>query len=254
MVVKYWKPPSTADSEFNLYGVCLAGLIVGRIALRLEEKHHRLERFLRAAEPPSHSEWVATTKRVQRSYYPGSKTALDKLFTDIKLAVRELSGAVPPPGDRGPDGLSRRLDPGKGPTPPSVPKVELEHATATYYDGTKEWGVEGEISRRATDESWQASLCLNLATDGGSSIKQRLDLGSAESLTDGVVCTLEDRFLLISVPAGETHARFKVWSSPLNKIELESSNPKDQRGSLSVAASRTGLLVDVKDASKRKRR
>jgi hypothetical protein len=132
--------------------------------------------------------------------------------------------------------------------------VGLEHASARFDDGQQEWIVEGEISRRATDEPWLASLCLMLATDGGSTIKQRLDLGRGETQTDGVTCTLEDRFLLVSVPAGMTHASFKVWSSPLNKIELESSNPKDQRGSLSVVASRTGLLVDVKDASKRKRR
>ena len=254
MVVEYWKPPSTPDSDLNLYGICLAGLILSRLGLHHDEECHRLERFLRAAEPPSHNEWVATTRRVQRDYGWGSKAAVNKLFTDIRSHVRELCGTAPPPGDQGPDGLRKRLDPGRGPTPPRVPKVELEHATASFDDRTKEWSVEGEISRRATDEPWLASLCLMLATDGGSNIQQRLDLGSSGSLTDGVTCTLEDRFLLISVPAGKTKANFKVWSSPLNKIELESSNPKDQRGSLSVVASRTGLSVDVKDASKRKRR
>lgn len=254
MVVEYWKPSSTADSDLNLYGVYLAGLIVSRLGLHPEEECHRLERFLRAAEPPSHNKWVATTKRLQVDYGRGSKAALRKIFADINSEVKELSGAAPPPGDRGPDALAKRLDPGRGPTPPSVPMVGLEHASARFDDGQQEWIVEGEISRRATDEPWLASLCLMLATDGGSTIKQRLDLGRGETQTDGVTCTLEDRFLLVSVPAGMTHASFKVWSSPLNKIELESSNPKDQRGSLSVVASRTGLLVDVKDASKRKRR
>ena len=254
MVVEYWKPPSVPDSDLNLYGICLAGLIVNTLGLHPEEECHRLERFLRAAEPPSHNEWIATTKRLKGNYGRGSQAALKKLFADIRLHVRELCGAAPPPGDRGPDALRKRLDPGKGPKPPSVPKVELEHVEASFNHENNEWEVEGEISRRATDEAWQASLCLMLVTDGGSNIKRRLDLGSVETLTDGVVCTLEDRFLLISVPAGETHARFKVWSSPLHQIELEPNNKKKaQRGNLAVVASRTGLTVDVKDASKRKR-
>ena len=70
-------------------------------------------------------------------------------------------------------------------------------------------------------------------------------------MTAGVTCQVEDRFLLVSVPAGITEAGFKVWSVPLHQMELESDNPEGERGQLSVVAKRAGLSVDVRDASKR---
>ena len=70
-------------------------------------------------------------------------------------------------------------------------------------------------------------------------------------MTAGVTCQVEDRFLLVSVPAGITEAGFKVWSVPLYQMELESDNPEGERGQLSVVAKRAGLSVDVRDASKR---
>ena len=250
MVVEYWTPSSGVDSDLNLYGVCLAGSIVGPLAGSLEEVT-RLELFLRAAEPPSHNGWTWTTRRVQRDYGRGSQAAIRTLFIDINSAIKELGGAAPPPGDRGPEGLAKRLDPGSGVTPPSVPQVDLVHPRAHLDEERVEWIVEGGISRRSTDESWQASICLMLATDGGSSIRGRLDLAGGESLTAGVTCQVEDRFLLVSVPAGITEAGFKVWSVPLYQMELESDNPEGERGQLSVVAKRAGLSVDVRDASKR---
>ena len=59
MVVDYWKPRAVADSDLNLYGVLLAGTIAA-FQGPVGPEHRRLERFLRAAEPPAHNKWVHT--------------------------------------------------------------------------------------------------------------------------------------------------------------------------------------------------
>ncbi len=244
MVVEYWMPSSSVDSDLNFYGVCLAGTIAGRVGGSTDEEG-RLERFLRAAEPPAHNKWVHTTLRVQSRYGRGSWAALNGLWQAINVAIKELVGAVPPPGDQGPAGLAKILDPGSGKKPPKVPRVELEHAEASLDEATWEWMVEGVVTRSSGDKSWKARLCLMLATDGGSSVRQRLDLGNHESLTDGVKCRVRDRYLEIVVPAGVPSAEVKVWSAPLSQIELDPSNPMGRRGDLSVVARSARLVVDV---------
>jgi hypothetical protein len=244
MVVSYWTPRSSTDSDLNLYGVCLAGTIAGHVGESTDEEG-RLERFLRAAEPPAHNEWVHTTKRIKSRYNQGSWTALDGLWKKINGAIKELVGSAVPPGEQGPAGLAKILDPGSGKKPPKVPRVELEHAEASLDEVTWEWMVEGAVTRSSGDQSWKARLCLVLATDGGSSVKDRLDLGNHESLTDGVRCRVKDRYLEIAVPAGVPSAEVKVWSAPLNRIDLEPENPEGSRGNLSVVARSARLVVDV---------
>jgi hypothetical protein len=247
MVVDYWKPRAAADSDLNLYGVFLGGTIAA-FGGPVEPKHRRLERFLRAAEPPAHNRWVHTTRRIQRRYARGSKRALDSLWQEINSVISELGGAAPPPGEQGPEGLAKLLDPGSGVNPPRVPKIELEHAKAHLDESKLEWVVEGSITRSSGDKPWRARLCLVLATDGGSTTRQRLDLGNYEVLTAGVECRVVDRYLEISVPAGVSSAQIKVWSAPLDRIELESGNPVGHRGNLGVVAKVARLVVDVSTA------
>jgi hypothetical protein len=249
MVVEYRSPRSGVDSDLELYGVCLAGSMVGPLRGG-EQENSRSELFLRAAEPPAHNEWTWTTRRIQSLYGRGSQASLRRLFTEMDAAVRELGGAIPPPGDRGPEGLEKRLGSGGGPTPPRVPSVELEHAKAEFDEEAMEWWVEGRVSRQSTGEPWQARICLVLGTDSGPSIRGRLSLGPYQPLTAGVIYKVEDRFLLISVPADLSKAQFKVWSEPMTKMELEPENEKGKQGSLAMVATRTGLSVLASDAPK----
>ena len=175
----------------------------------------------------------------------GSKKALDGLFQSINVAISELGGAAPPPGEDGPEGLAKLLDPGSGVTPPKVPRVELEHAEAHLDESKLEWVVEGSVARSSGDKPWRARLCLVLATDGGSTTRQRLELGNYEVLTAGVECRVVDRYLEISAPAGVSSAQIKVWSAPLDRIELESANSVGHRGNLAVVAKVARLVVDV---------
>jgi len=244
MVVDYWKPSSQADSDLNLYGVCLAGTMAS-MGGSVGDEHSRLELFLRAAEPPAHNEWVHTTTRVQRRYGQGSRAALDGFRRSMNTAISELGGAAPPTGEKGPDGLAKMLDPGSGAKPPKVPRVELEHVDGYLDEATLEWIVSGSVTHDSQDRPWRARLCLVLATDGSATVKQRLDLGNFESLTAGVSCTVADRYLEIAAPAGVSIAEIKVWSAPLNRIEIESRNPVGRRGNLAVVARTARLVVDV---------
>lgn len=180
MVVKYHEPFRRAPGETPFHAVLLAGNARGRTAA-----DEAVEEFLRAAEPPAHSEWLANTDRMKAVYRRGAPGALGRLFTAVADSIRELTREEPGESTEGPDALRRLFPmPGLGAPPPRLP-YRLSDAEASL-DGL-EWSFEGRFERREhRDEEWRFRVGLVLDQEGGRAQKAEVaGLDADAGRTDG---------------------------------------------------------------------
>jgi RNA polymerase primary sigma factor len=194
------------------HAAVLCGTAVGN---SLEDE--RAERFLRAAEPPAHTEWTMTEK-VTLEYARGSKAALNAFMNAVREAVRDaMTPMVETPAD-GPRELAALFNFGEPPRPERAPRLVVDSA-AVGPNG--EWMVEGTI--RVPKPTTSVAGRPTLVFDGESGTGTRASWLTLEAVKD---CTVEGD--VVRVTAGKRTARFKAVSDP-------SSHPiPTSRGAVSI--------------------
>jgi transcriptional regulator with XRE-family HTH domain len=130
------------------------------------------ERFLRAAEPPEHNNWVVTRK-VTDAYPRGAKTALDDFFRAVQAEIRSIVSAPTETRSDGPDSLREllRLKPAPG-YREKQPRVKT--ASGVIQDDGS-WRVSATITlpRRDDGRVWVFDPVVRFASESGPPVTVR---------------------------------------------------------------------------------
>ena len=128
------------------------------------------EIFLRAAEPPEHNDWKATSK-VTNVYARGAKTNLRTFFGNVQSEIRSLLSPTDRRPDDGPEALKELLQivmpPPSGERKPRVSKVSGE----VNSDGAWEVTVTVTCPPDPKTQSWSLVPELRFAVQSGAGIK-----------------------------------------------------------------------------------
>lgn len=169
MVVQYWRPPRGPLGGPPFHAVLRAGRARGE-----SETDEALERFLRAAEPPAHNQWIAGTDEIQTKYRRGAKARFDALWRALDGAIVEMCEQLPPPTGEGPSALAR-LFPlgGTGGGRPDGQKFRVDRLEASLVDGV--WRFSGRVVRQRTGEDpWSFTVTVWLDGETGRGEKLRI--------------------------------------------------------------------------------
>ncbi|MFZ4434773.1 MAG: transcriptional regulator, partial [Microthrixaceae bacterium] len=174
------------------------------------------EIFLRAAEPPEHNDWKATSK-VTNVYARGAKTNLRKFFENVQSEIRSLLSLTDRRPDDGPEALKELLQivmpPPSGERSPRVSKVR------GFVESDGAWTVSVEVTcpQGPETQSWSFTPELRFAVQSGAGIKVPWSalqpLQNCESDGDGRLRTV----------AGGTSVEF-TGSSAVNDHPAESTD------------------------------
>ena len=167
MVIKYLDQSRVAYSDRNFFGVLACG--DARSDSKTTAGDREIDRFLRAAEPPDHDDWIST-ENLRTRYRRGFRTALDGIFDDMREALRYLIAR----DDRRGDTLSERVRkqfPIHGGISRSTGITRDERAFelsghSTFEDGR--WNFSGEIEPTAEEfDEWSATISLTGVGEDG---------------------------------------------------------------------------------------
>jgi hypothetical protein len=160
MVVKYLNQSRVAYSDRNFYAVLACG--DARSDTETTTGDEEIDRFLRAAEPPDHDDWIST-ENLRNRYQRGFRTALDGIFTDLRDALRYLIAN----DDRRGDTLSQQIRkqfPIHGTISRSSGITQDERAFELSGHSTfngQRWVFSGEIDPTAENfDEWSAIVSL----------------------------------------------------------------------------------------------
>lgn len=200
MVVRYLPIPRGVSDEAPFHAVLTAGTARGD-----EPEDRAIEEFLRAAEPPEHREWTAKTDRMAASYLAGAGTTLDRLWNDIRDAVRGMTEHAETTGEELPERL-RRLFPiapeGGGPPPP--PATRLEDVEARLVAGDWRFNGRYRIQDAPRDWSFRVRLILDEETGHG----ERATVTELQADSGEPAGPRADGSWIVTVPAGTTEVSF----------------------------------------------
>lgn len=161
MIVRHWDATRLASALRPFHAVLRCGRARGET-----EQDLALERFLRAAEPPGHDDWIATVA-IKDEYIRGAQAALTQLHDRVMKALRELLAPSAQAGVGGPDRLRRRLAITPKPARSSgAAAVGFGALAAELRDGR--WCFEGEIRPRARSLRWTTELAVRQVGEDGS--------------------------------------------------------------------------------------
>ncbi|MBI4820576.1 MAG: hypothetical protein HY791_30205 [Deltaproteobacteria bacterium] len=240
MVVRYLDKRSLVVAQRRFHAVLIAGTARGS-----SEDDLRVERFLRAAEPPGHDEWISTPK-LKELYKPGYNKALDGLWARLSETLREIVARRPRQGTRGPDALRKRFPIGgrEGSASGSPSAFRFHELNACYADGR--WIFEGQVEPVVKGDRFEAEIRLSEVGEDGQPIEdiaiERLSELIEESparrkakraITPAVEARIEDGRGRVKVQ-GVTQLRFIGASTPL---------PREGRGELALEV--TGRVFDL---------
>ena len=207
MVVDYKPVKTRAGSEQRFHAVLQAGRARGAA-----EADQALEEFLRAAEPPAHSEWTHTTERIRAEYMQGFRATLTDLFGQIEAAVRELTREEIIDSDEGPDALKRLFPmPGVG---AAVREESYRLADAEAELDDHHWTFSGRYVRKLVDDQdspwrFRVALFLDQESAGGSARGDRVPLSHLHAAPPASVGAMNpDGSVDVSVPAGNLEVPF----------------------------------------------
>lgn len=147
-----------------------AAVLCGRAADGGEE-HDRIERFLRAAEPPEHDRWAPDTRAIKSFYKTrGIKAKLGRFENNIKTAIRDLVSLPEKKGGALPKELLKHLRFGD-----STGGGNPRFLTAKINAGVNgdHWKFDVRLRRTRPDPDggpWHAIVRLKYAIDGGAAI------------------------------------------------------------------------------------
>jgi hypothetical protein len=174
MVVEYRDVRRRSSIDIGFHAVLEAGLAHGAT-----DEDQAAEEFLRAAEPPAHTEWTHKTERIKAEYKAGAKGAVDGLFTSVEQAIRELARDEEVESDEGPDALRKLFPlPGVGDLEPA-PYYRIHDPEGRLDDNRWEFGAR--YSRKEPqDDPWmfRVTLVIDQEGSGGRAAGERVPIAS----------------------------------------------------------------------------
>jgi hypothetical protein len=139
MVVRYLKPPGIGVNIPAFVGVFEAGM---RHPEPTANNEH-IERFLKAAEPYAHDDWLPNTDRVAQDYERGAGVVLSRMKDDITSKIEEALKAEAGDDEDGPEKLSKRFDLA-GDTPDMSGRLTMKNIK---YDPKKQsWSLDATMT------------------------------------------------------------------------------------------------------------
>ncbi len=166
MVVTYMAVTLSQAVERTIHGVLAAGEAHGDA-----ESDRAIERFLRAAEPPAHEQWVHTTDRVRSEYAPQTtvKAALRQVIDGIRAQLAELLPSPPDDSDDGPEQLKRLFPLSSGGADEQTEQFFLRDAVGRLVNGA--WEFSGKYVREPKTElergkPWAFRVTILVAGEG----------------------------------------------------------------------------------------
>lgn len=189
MVVKY-SHIQIPLSDQSYHAVLRAGLARGESG-----SDRALEQFLRAAEPPSHNDWIAGTDRLQEEYRPGAGAAFNRLSEKLRQSISEILEDRPAETEQGPTRLAELFPlSGRGGGLRTRQKFRTDNLSAYLQDGV--WYLSGRVTRLAQDHrDWEFTVAIWLDVETGrGEVMQIAGLevegGEASRIGDSWQCTV----------------------------------------------------------------
>ena len=224
MVVRYWDRSGLALGMRPFHAVLICG--AARNPLAPSAGDQRVERFLRAAEPPGHDDWE-TTPALKQQYKRGYGRALQRMKDQVTAELRALLVARPSVGSRGPDRLQRRFPIGARGGRGGEGNAFSFSRLAARFEGER-WHFSGAI-RRATSEPqsgqpqsgqpWRAELGLHELGEGGDPLDriaiERLELEAVDARVQ-----LQAGIARLDAPAELEELAFVGQSTPRRGDEI----------------------------------
>ncbi|MBL8947401.1 MAG: hypothetical protein JNK45_29785 [Myxococcales bacterium] len=228
MIVRRWDASRLAATLRPFHAILRCGLAHGSA-----ESDDAIERFLRAAEPPGHDDWIATPT-VKDEYVRGAQAEFARLHDRVMGTLRELLAPSSRTGVRGPERLRKRLAlTGKGTKRSAPGPVAFHSIDAALHDGR--WHFEGQIRARREGVQWAAHVAVRQVGEDGTlgddvpiaaiealehSGEARLDRGRAELRSSTQASMVA--FRGSTVPLRGAHAWTGEVALELVAAELES--------------------------------
>lgn len=217
MIIKSLPLKQVASVAIPFRAAVLCGEAAGK-----SEADGAAELFLRAAEPPAHTDWMMTPE-LKAEYAPGSRKSISKFFEDVKEEIRKLMRPRYDDLNDGPNALKELLQiSSAAPSEPSGPTLMID--ASSHVDNEGRWIINGTV-KLPNDKAWSLRPVLVFAseTGGGERVSWAL-----ESISG---CTVLGEELI--VPAGTRRAEFRGISN---------------RTSYTVDAQQVAVNVVLKDA------
>lgn len=199
MVVQY-RHIGVPLSDKRFHGVLLAGLAHGEAGI-----DEAAEEFFRAAEPPSHTEWVGNTNRIRSEYSRGAQARLTGLWQDLEAEIGRLCRERIPETSAGPERLARMLRiGGRGGGWGGPAMFRVTGLTATLQDSV--WSYEGKVTRQSEAAGpWEFIVVTWLAGETGKG-----DLVPVARLdTDCGTVSIETSRAHVMVPSRDSSVTFR---------------------------------------------
>jgi hypothetical protein len=194
MVVRYWDRAALALGMRPFHAVLICG--TARNPLAPSAGDQRVERFLRAAEPPGHDDWESTPA-LKQQYKRGYARALQRIKDSVTSELRALLVARPSVGSRGPDRLQRRFPigarGGRGGEANAFSFTRLQarfEGDRWHFSGAIRLNREPAVARGGAQaepgaRGWRAELGLHALGEGGDLLEpiaiERLELEATEA-------------------------------------------------------------------------
>lgn len=183
MIVRRWDATRLASALRPFHAVLRCGEARGQT-----EPDIALERFLRAAEPPGHDDWIATAT-IKDDYIRGAGAALAQLHDKVMRELRAMLAPAAQSGVKGPDRLRRRLAVTPKPARDAEPgPVGFGALTASLRDGR--WWFEGEIRPRRRAEHWTTQLAVRQVGEDGA-LGEDVEIATLELVAGTAVSAIE---------------------------------------------------------------
>ena len=196
MVVKYLRPPGLGADVPGFVGVFEAG---NRYP-NPNPDHEKIERFLKAAEPPAHDEWDCHTDRIGVEYKQGSCARIREMKDHIASGIREVLGTKVTDNDDGPTKLSKKFDlPGELPQP----STRLTMKLLSYDSGQQEWIISATmtVDPKIARTEWIFEYVAQVDNSFGASIPLTIKASTATS-PNGLTTTSSGDSHAVRVPSG----------------------------------------------------
>ncbi len=233
--VAFFRGPGMVVESYQLNQLSLtqrpfhAIVVCGEARTPITDSDHKLDSFLRAAEPPSHNEWTVT-KRLKETYRPGYKKLLDELTRKVKEGIRKHVSEKTPTGTEGPQ-LLKKLFPlqeigSQQPTKPKPFRVSNQSAELEK-DG---WKFSGTVNVNPhyskANKNWRGVIDLRFCAEdgqdssGGFINKFNID---QKAISKGAAFTIEDGLGIITANSSVGRILFSGSTDP-QKYPIQASH------------------------------
>jgi len=222
LAYKHLRPPIDGTP---FHAVLLAGEAAGSL-----ETDHRLDRFLRACEPPSHNDWLPGTERLRAEYHRGASARIQGLWKDLDAAASNLCEETPASLTAGPRRLAEmfplRSSPGKT---QAIQRFKTDGLEASFTGGR--WLFKGRVTKVIHDQrDWGFSLSFTLDVETGNGTT--IDIGDIQ-VSSGTV----------EIEGSRCVCRVR---SEIREIEFEGSAQPHPEGEGLTYMARTRARLDVR--------